>query len=827
MLRISTTLTLVLLSFAACAGQQAQATSAPLTLEQIMADPDWIAGQIQVPEEFEEGGAAPYFSVDGSSIYYKLKRHGSPISDLHQINLGDGKDSVIDAATMSTVDGNQTVYSASNTHAAFVRNGDVFLRDLRNGNTVQLTRSEERESSPQFSADGNKLSFRVHNSWFVYDLANAVTMPAAVFKTENDPDAAPKDDALRDMQLRLFSTLRKIDHDKKSEREHARSLQRGDATRAVLPFYLGTDTRVVDTQLSPDTRWMLVTTQAVGFDEGKKGKLTRYVTDSGYSEFEPVRILVGHNGPAPQSLWLFDLVAHKSTKLDFSKLPGIQDDPLQAIREENARVDGKSAEHGDGPDKHGKDKASANASKSKDRTVQVSGIAFNRSGSAAAVQLRAIDNKDRWIATLTPSDPTLKVQDRLHDDAWINWSFNSFGWENNNDTLWYESEQSGFGHLYVKPLNGKARALTHGEFEVSHPVLSSDGRWFYVRSNAEAPYAHDVYRIATTGGELQRITHYQGMDAFALSHDGTKLLVVHSSSYVPPQLAIVRTDGQTAPNELTDTRTAQYKAMDWVTPEFVKVPSAHFKGGIWSKFYKPANYDKTKQHPAVMFVHGAGYLQDVNKSWSYYFREQMFNNLLLQHGYVVLDMDYRASEGYGRDWRTAIYRDMGHPELEDLLDGKQWLVKNWNVDSKRVGIYGGSYGGFMTLMAMFRAPGEFAAGAALRPVTDWTQYNDGYTANILNRPQIDPIAYRRSSPIEFADGLNGALLICHGVIDNNVLFEDSIRLYERLIELHKDNFWISPYPLDRHGFTNADSWLDEYKRIYQLFQQNIGESVPK
>jgi dipeptidyl aminopeptidase/acylaminoacyl peptidase len=199
----------------------------------------------------------------------------------------------------------------------------------------------------------------------------------------------------------------------------------------------------------------------------------------------------------------------------------------------------------------------------------------------------------------------------------------------------------------------------------------------------------------------------------------------------------------------------------------------------------------------------------------------MFHNLLLQHGYLVLDMDYRASEGYGRDWRTAIYRQMGHPELEDLLDGKKWLVDNWNVDPKRVGMYGGSYGGFMTLMALFRAPGEFAAGAALRPVTDWMQYDDDYTSSILNRPQVDPIAYRRSSPLEFADGLKDALLICHGVIDDNVLFEDSMRLYERLIELHKDNFTISPYPLDRHGFTNADSWLDEYKRIDRLFKQNL------
>ena len=127
----------------------------------------------------------------------------------------------------------------------------------------------------------------------------------------------------------------------------------------------------------------------------------------------------------------------------------------------------------------------------------------------------------------------------------------------------------------------------------------------------------------------------------------------------------------------------------------------------------------------------------------------------------------------------------------------------------------------MTLMALFRAPGEFAAGAALRPVTDWMQYDDGYTAGILNDPQTDPIAYTRSSPIEFASGLQDALLICHGVIDDNVLFEDSMRLYERLIELHKDNFSLSPYPLDRHGFTNADSWLDEYKRIYRLFESNL------
>jgi dipeptidyl aminopeptidase/acylaminoacyl peptidase len=164
---------------------------------------------------------------------------------------------------------------------------------------------------------------------------------------------------------------------------------------------------------------------------------------------------------------------------------------------------------------------------------------------------------------------------------------------------------------------------------------------------------------------------------------------------------------------------------------------------------------------------------------------------------------------------------MGHPELEDLLAGKKWLVEHAGVDGQRVGVYGGSYGGFMTLMALFRAPGEFAAGAALRPVTDWMQYDDNYSSDILNDPQVDPIAYERSSPLEFAAALRNPLLICHGVIDDNVLFEDSMRLYQRLIELHKDNFSISPYPLDRHGFTNADSWLDEYKRVFALFESNL------
>jgi dipeptidyl aminopeptidase/acylaminoacyl peptidase len=835
----------------------APAQDAPLTLEKIMADPDWIAAAIDVPEAFDERGVAPYFSVDGKAVYYKLKRNGTPVRDLHRVDLASGSDAVVDAAALAQADGSQLAIDATRTRAAFVRNGDVFLRELASGRVIQVTRSDGSETAPQFSADGRLLSYRAGNDWFVYDIAAGVAGPAAILKTEKDPDAAPaKADDLRDMQLRLFSTLRKSRDDKRATRDHAEAQQKADPTRAPVPFWLGDDVQIVGAALAPDARRLLVATMPKKHDEGRKGKLTRYVTESGYEEFEDERIRVGRNDPAPQSLWLFDLAAHTQTQVTFDALPGLHDDPLKAVREENAR-EAETAKNGDKAEEKKKTaeqakKAASGAKpgasdKPKDesgaRAIEVVAIRFAPDGAHAAVQLRAIDNKDRWIATVDFGKNALETQHRLHDDAWINWNFNEFGWTPDSRTLWYVSEESGYAQLYAKAPGGKARALTHGRFEVSHPQLTRDGRWFYVRANVESPHNYDVYRVAAGGGELQRITHFGGMGSFSLSPDETQLLIVHSSSYVPPQLALAAADGSGTPRELTDTRTSEYKAMNWVAPQFVQVPSTHFKGSIWAKLYsnercraerddhssssacggrQEVGTKASHKRPAVIFVHGAGYTQNVHEQWPYYFREQMFHNLLLQHGYVVLDMDYRASEGYGRDWRDAIYRQMGHPELEDLLDGKQWLVDEYDVDPKRVGIYGGSYGGFMTLMALFRAPGEFAAGAALRPVTDWTQYNHEYTSDILNDPQIDPLAYRRSSPIEFAEGLQDHLLICHGVIDDNVLFADSMRLYERLIELHKDDFTLSPYPLDRHGFSNPDSWLDEYKRIYKLFETTIG-----
>ena len=223
---------------------------------------------------------------------------------------------------------------------------------------------------------------------------------------------------------------------------------------------------------------------------------------------------------------------------------------------------------------------------------------------------------------------------------------------------------------------------------------------------------------------------------------------------MPPQLAVVRRATATAWRELTDTRTPEFKARDVDrSREYVQVPSKHGAGTIWGKYYGPKTAgSRASKYPIVMFVHGAGYLQNVSTRYPNYFREQMFHNLLVQQRL------HRARHGLPRLRRLRprlAHRDLPPDGHAGAARTTSTAWTGWSPTSRatatHVGIYGGSYGGFMTFMALFTQPGMFKAGAALRPVTDWSQYNHEYTANILNTPELDPEAYKVSSPIEYAD----------------------------------------------------------------------------
>jgi dipeptidyl aminopeptidase/acylaminoacyl peptidase len=785
-------LPLSLLLFVATAA--AQAPSAPLTIEQTMADPDWIGPSVE----------KAWWSWDGKQVEYLLKRDGSPVRDSYRQSIDGSAATRIGDEARATLDADEPVFDAQRQRMLFVRNGDIFLRDLRSGALTQLTRSNETESRPQFASDGSAI-WRAGNDWYRWTPGGAAAQ-VTVLKAARDPNADPKPDVLREQQLATLSTLRTDRAQREALKQQEEAWRKADPSRAPAPVYLGDDVEIADSALSPDGRHLLVVTQAKGADEGQAGKMPKYVTESGYEEFQEVRTRVGRNAPVPQTLWLVDAVTGKASKLSFDSLPGITTDPLAALR----KAAGKEPLKGE-------------------RAVRVgiegygggdAAIHWSEDGRNVAVLLRAVDNKDRWIATVDLDKTTLTSRHRLHDDAWINWDFNDFGWLPDNRTLWLLSEESGYSHLYTVEGNGKSRQRTSGKWEVSAPQPTPDGRGFYFLCNQKWPGDYEVCKLDLASDKVSELTALDGVEDYSVSPDGNRLLVRYSGAYLPPQLAVVPASGGQA-SVLTDTRAAAFKAQPWIQPQIVQIPSKHGAGTIWGKYYGPANPEPGKHYPIVMFVHGAGYLQNVSARYTPYFREQMFHNLLVQKGYIVLDLDYRASEGYGRAWRTAIYRNMGHPELEDYLDGLDWLAQTKQGDRDLAGIYGGSYGGFMTFMAMFRAPGTFKAGAALRPVGDWMQYNHEYTSNILNTPDIDPQAYKTSSPINYAEGLQGHLLIAHGMIDDNVFFKDSVDMTQKLIELRKDNWEIAPYPLERHGFTRADSWLDEYKRILKLFEQQL------
>jgi len=790
-------LPLVLLAAALPAARPALAQAAdatPLTIEQAMADPDWIGPPVE----------RAWWSWDGREAQLQLKRDGSPVRDTWRQPTAGGALQKVADAERAGLDAPDPVYDAQRRRMAFVRNGDVFLRDLGNGALVQLTRTAAAESQPRFAADGGVI-WRAGNDWFHWS-AGAGAVQVASLKAENDPAAAPRPDALREQQLRTIDTLRRDKEQREAQRAQEEAWRKADPTRMPGPAYLGDKVEIVDSSLSPDGRHLLVVTKEKGADEGREGKLPTYVTESGYEEFEDARTRVGRNDPLPHALWLVDARDGNVRELKFDALPGIGTDPLAALR----RAAGKEPLKGN-------------------RAVQVSTsgdngsepkIQWSADGSQAAVMIRAVDNKDRWIAGVDLDNARLQSRHRLTDAAWINWNFNDFGWLPDNRTLWFLSEESGWSQLYTQTGSERPRQRTSGQWEASAPVLNADGSGFLFVCNRQRPGDYEVCALDLAGGQVREVTALDGVEDFSLSPDGREVLVRWSGSYLPPQLAVAPVAGGPA-RVLTDTRKPAFKAREWIQPEYVQVPSKHGAGAVWGKFYGPTTYEPGRRYPVVMFVHGAGYLQNVSARYPNYFREQMFHQLLVERGYLVLDLDYRGSEGYGRDWRTAIYRNMGHPELEDYLDGLDWLVAKKQGDRDRAGIYGGSYGGFMTYMALFRAPGTFKAGAALRPVLDWTQYNHEYTSNILNTPELDPEAYRVSSPIEYVDGLQDELLIAHGMIDDNVFFRDSVVLTQKLIELHKDNWEIAPYPLERHGFTRADSWLDEYKRILRLFERRL------
>ena len=759
-----------------------------LTVEKIMRDPKWIG----------VAPGNPFWSEDGKQLYFNWNPDKHVGDSLYFITPTSRIPQKVSPAQRRALPSRNGSYNRLQNKKAFERNGDLFLLDITTGKTVQLTNTTDREFNPVFSHDEKAILFTSGNNLYGWEIATGQFSQWTDFRKGSkkaESKSSEQEKWLKADQLAYFEVLRRRYNNQKASQKILNANLPGRPKEIFIE-----EKNVDQIQLSPDGKYITYRLSKSG--NGKSIIVPNYVTHSGFTEDIPARTKVGVQQTRFELL-VYDILKDSVLAVKTNDIPGIEDVPT--FVKENKPHTPKDSK----PDKV------------ENRQVVFFGPFWSEDGKNNVVVARAQDNKDRWLLWLDVATQKLSLIDRQHDEAWVGGPGTGFGSGNlgwiNSNMLWFQSEETGYAHLYVYDFAaGKKKAITSGKYEIQGVELSRDKKSFYVTSNETHPGEKNFYRIPVTGGKAEKLTSMQGANEVTISPDQKWLAIRNSYTNKPWELFLQENKPGAQPIQLTQSLSPEFSSYAWRDPEVVAI-KARDGADVYSRMYKPAKSNGA----AVIFVHGAGYTQNAHKWWASYFREYMFHNLLADLGYTVLDMDYRASAGYGRDWRTGIYRFMGGKDLTDNVDGAKWLVEKHNIDPKRIGIYGGSYGGFITLMAMFTTPDVFAAGAALRPVTDWAHYNHGYTANILNEPVTDSIAYAKSSPIYYAEGLKGHLLICHGMVDVNVHFEDAVRLSQRLIELGKDNWELAVYPVEDHGFVEPSSWTDEYKRILKLFQTHL------
>ncbi|RYF91486.1 MAG: S9 family peptidase, partial [Chitinophagaceae bacterium] len=723
-------------------------------------------------------GAAP-----ADSLYFISPKNNEP----QKASLQQKQNNVWESAKQ---------YNSNRTAYAHQQQGDIYYTLVKTGKPIRLVRTADIETNPQFSFNDSMVVYQRNQNLYGWVVATGETVQLTRIQPGNatagrggtrpEPESA-QDKWLKQDQLNTFLILRERKEKRDATDAYNKALPK-EPTPRVIDIE---DKNIQSLSISADGRFIAY--RLFKMASNKTTIVPNYVTESGYTTDIITRTKVGQQA-ASSELFIYDRLADSLISFKNPALPGMQDLPDYAKDLPGTR-----------------DKIS-------NRGISFSNITWSPAGHQLLVEIRSQDNKDRWLATWQEAGKPLKLADRQRDEAWVGGPANfSRGWIN-NETIWFVSEATGYSHLYtVNVKTGAKKALTSGKFEVQDVTPSANKKFFYISSNEVHPGEKHFYRLPAEGGKAIQLTSMEGNNDVTLSPDESTLAILYSYSNKPTELYLQPNAAGAKAVQVTNlAQSAEFKSYAWRNPELISIKASD-GASVYARLYRSAKAGPVK--PAVIFVHGAGYLQNAHKWWSSYFREYMFHNLLADEGYTVLDIDYRGSAGYGRDWRTGIYRHMGGKDLTDHVDAAKYLTDSLGIDKNRIGIYGGSYGGFITLMAMFTKPGVFAAGAALRPVTDWANYNHGYTSNILNEPFTDTLAYRRSSPLYFADGLQGHLLMCHGMLDVNVHYQDVVKLTQRLIELKKENWELASYPMEDHGFVEPSSWTDEYKRIFKLFEQ--------
>jgi dipeptidyl-peptidase-4 len=392
------------------------------------------------------------------------------------------------------------------------------------------------------------------------------------------------------------------------------------------------------------------------------------------------------------------------------------------------------------------------------------------------------------------------------------------GWQLVGKELLITSERSGFNHIYgVNVSNGTVRGITGGNYDVTD-FYGADEKYVYYRSAEESPMNRQVYRIGINGKNKQTLTEYLGWNDADFS-TGMKYFINRFSDANNPGGYELRNASGKAIRMLKDNERLKNTLADEVlaTKEFIKIPT---ENGIelngW--MMKPASFDNRKQYPVLLCIYGGPGSQQVTDQWGG--ANYLWHQHLTELGYIVVSVDNRGTGARGAEFKKQTYQNLGHLELIDYLKTAEYLGQQNYIDASRIGIWGWSYGGYMSSLAATKGEGAFKAAIAVAPVTTWRFYDNIYTERYMRTPQENPTGYDENSPINFADGLSSNYLIIHGTADDNVHFQNAARMVNALVQAGKqfDSFY---YPDRNHGIYGGNTRLHIYELMTDWLKENL------
>ena len=403
------------------------------------------------------------------------------------------------------------------------------------------------------------------------------------------------------------------------------------------------------------------------------------------------------------------------------------------------------------------------------------------------------------------------------DPYWINVSDDLYFLKDGKRFVW-SNERSGYRHLYVFDLKGNQLAqVTKGEWEVTGLDAVDETKGVaYFTATESSPLERHLYRAGLDGAGFARVTKEEGTHTVTIAPDAAAFSDTYSNAAAPQRQDLYRTDG-TRVAVINENKVAELADYHLSPMEFLAVKSRD--GAVLNaSMIKPPDFDAKKKYPVLVYTYGGPHAQVIRNAWGG--ANFLWHELMAQKGYIVFSLDNRGANGHGHAFETPLHFRLGKQELEDQRDGVAWLKSLPYVDGNRIGIWGWSYGGHMTLHAMFEAGDDFKAGFAGGPVTDWHYYDTIYTERYLGLPQQNEKGYKDSSPVKYASQLKGKLLIAHGTGDDNVHYANTLSLINDLIEAGK-YVEVMAFPGRGHGVSDQPARSVLMQRVMQFFLDNL------